>query len=160
HASFVAGDYFGTLGIPLRAGRLPAADDDDRHPRVVVINQTMARTYWPNQDAIGKRFRQVVRAGSQAPGAPPIPWITVIGVVGCAPSEGLDKPVPPEMYGSMWQQSSLALAVVIRPHGGQNAVNLLAEAAQGVDPDLPLYAVRPLESLIERQNASRRFAML
>jgi predicted permease len=159
-ASFVAGEYFATLGIPLVRGRLPVEQDDEQHPRAVVINETMARTYWANQDAIGKRFRQVVRPGSQPPGAPPIPWITVVGIVGDVHSDGLDRPVPPEMYGSMWQQSSLAIAVVVKPRPGQNATDLLTSAAQRVDPDLPLYAVRPLESLIERQNASRRFAML
>ena len=159
-ASFVAGDYFATLGIPLIRGRLPVEQDDEQHPRAVVINDTMARTYWPGQDAIGKRFRQVVRPGSQPQSAPPVPWITVVGIVGDVHSDGLDRPVPPEMYGSMWQQSSLAIAVVVKPRPGQNPADLLTSAAQRVDPDLPLYAVRPLESLIERQNASRRFAML
>ena len=110
------------------------------------------------------RHRQAVPSGDSprqpASGRPADPWITVVGIVGDVHSDGLDRPVPPEMCGSMWQQSSLAIAVVVKPRPGQNAADLLTSAARRVDPDLPLYAVRPLESLIERQNASRRFAML
>ncbi len=155
--SFVAGDYFETLGIRLVRGRFLNERDDEQHPRSIVINETMARTYWPNQDAIGRRLRQVARGASQA-GAPP-QWITVVGIVGDVRSHGLDKPVPPEMYGSMWQISSLGLAAVVHPRGATNVEDLLRREIRAVDADLPLYAVRPIENLLAAKTASRVFAM-
>ena len=89
---FVGGRYFETLGVPLIRGRLLDEHDDAAHPRVIVINQTMARTYWPGQDPIGKRIQQVRRG--PAPDAPPPPMITVVGVVGDMRTDGLDRPVP------------------------------------------------------------------
>ncbi len=155
-SSFVAGDYLQTLGVRLVHGRLLNERDDAEHPRSIVINETMARTYWPNQDAIGKRIRQVSRGAAQA--ATPA-WITVVGVVGDVHSHGLDKPVPPEMYGSMWQISSLSVATVVRPRGATKVEDLLRREVHALDADLPLYAVRPIENLLAAKTASRVFAM-
>ncbi len=155
-SSFVAGDYLQTLGVRLVRGRLLNERDDAEHPRSIVINETMARTYWPNQDAIGKRIRQISRGAAQA-GTPA--WITVVGVVGDVHSHGLDKPVPPEMYGSMWQISSLSVATVVRPRGATRVEDLLRREVHALDADLPLYAVRPIENLLAAKTASRVFAM-
>ena len=97
--------------------------DDEHHPRVIVINQTMARTYWPGQDAIGKRIQQVGRDGR--PGNGPATWITVVGVIGDVRADGLDRPVPPQMYGSLWQFSSLNVGVVMKTRPGVNAEDVL-----------------------------------
>ena len=113
---FVGGRYFDTLGVPLIRGRFLDERDDEAHPRVMVINQTMARMYWPGEDPIGKRIRQIQRGAP--PNAPPPPTITVVGVVGDMRTDGLDKPVPPQMYGSLWQVSSLSLAVTMRARSG------------------------------------------
>ena len=155
--SFVAGDYFQTLGIRLVRGRLLGERDDELHPRAIVINELMARTYWPNQDAVGKRIRQLGRGA--APPAAPTQWITVVGIVGDVRSQGLDKPAPPEMYGSLWQISSLSLAAVVRPRGATNVEDLLRREIRTIDADLPLYAVRPIENLLATKTASRVFAM-
>ena len=152
----MAGDYLQTLGVRLVRGRLLNGRDDAEHPRSIVINETMARTYWPNQDAIGKRIRQISRGAAQA-GTPA--WITVVGVVGDVHSHGLDKPVPPEMYGSMWQISSLSVATVVRPRGATRVEDLLRREIHALDADLPLYAVRPIENLLAAKTASRVFAM-
>jgi putative ABC transport system permease protein len=156
-SSFVAGDYFRTLGVRLVRGRLLNERDDGQHQRSIVINETMARTYWPNQDAIGKRIRQMARGA--APTGSAAPWISVVGIVGDVHSHGLDKPVPPEMYGSMWQISSLSVATVVRPRGATNVEDLLRREIRALDADLPLYAVRPIENLVAAKTASRVFAM-
>jgi predicted permease len=155
---FVAGDYFGTLGIPLVGGRLLDDKDDEEHPRVVVINETMARTYWPGQDAIGKRIQQVRRDGTAGSGPPR--WITVVGVIGDVRTDGLDKPVPPQMYGSLWQVSSLNVGVAMKTRAGVSADDLLRREVRAVDPDLPVYAVRPFNEVLAASNATRRFVML
>ncbi|HEX5635237.1 MAG TPA: FtsX-like permease family protein, partial [Gemmatimonadales bacterium] len=157
-AWFVGGDYFGTLGVPLVRGRLLDAHDDESHPPVIVINETMARAYWPGQDAIGKRIQQVGRDGR--PGGGPARWITVVGVIGDVRADGLDRPVPPQMYGSMWQISGLSLGVVMKMRPGVSAEEVLRREVKAVDPDLPVYAVRPFDEVLAAANATRRFVML
>jgi predicted permease len=155
---FVCGDYFGTLGVPLVQGRLLDERDDDTHPRVIVINETMARTYWPGQDPIGKRIQQVRRG--VPPGESPSPWITVVGVIGDMHTDGLDEPVPPQMYGSLWQISSLSVGVTMKGRAGVDPGGALRRAVRAVDADLPVYAVRPFDELIATRNATRRFVMV
>jgi putative ABC transport system permease protein len=155
----VGGRYFETLGVPLVRGRLLDDHDDAAHPRVIVINETMARTYWPGQDPIGKRIQQV-RRGPAPPNVPPPPMITVVGVVGDMRTDGLDRPVPPQMYGSLWQVSSLSLAAVIKAPPGLQTGQVLRREVRSIDADLPVYAVRSLDELLTAQNATRRFVMV
>jgi predicted permease len=158
-AWFVGGDYFTTLGVPLVRGRLLDERDDETHPRSIVINQAMARTYWPGEDPIGKRIQQV-RRGPAPPNADAPPWITVVGVIGDMRTDGLDKPAPPQMYGSIWQVSSLSLAVTMKPPAGVNAGELLRRDVRAIDADLPVYAIRPFDEVIAARNATRRFVMV
>jgi putative ABC transport system permease protein len=155
---FVTTDWFSTLGIPLRRGRLIDEGDDEGHPRVIVINETMAQTYWPKEDPVGKRIRIARRTGAQAAN-PAAQWITVVGVVGDTRNNGLDRPVPPQMYGSMYQISSLGLVVAMKPREGVNPADLLRREVRAVDADLPVYAIRPLGDSVARATASRRFSM-
>ena len=155
---FVGGRYFDTLGVPLIRGRFLDERDDEAHPRVMVINQTMARMYWPGQDPIGKRIQQVRRGAP--PNAPPPPMITVVGVVGDMRTDGLDKPVPPQMYGSLWQVSSLSLAVTMKSRSGLQAGDVLRREVRALDADLPVYGVRAFDDLLAAHNATRRFVMV
>jgi ABC-type antimicrobial peptide transport system permease subunit len=145
--------YFQALGIPLVSGRLLADSDDDRAPRAVVVNQTLARTYFPKEAPVGRRFQFVGRRGVVAPNAP---WITIVGVVGDVREDGLDAPVRPEIYQSLWQGSTLNLAIVA---SGRAAPPLRAiEAAVAkADPNLPVFARRTGEQLLAAQLAQRRF---
>lgn len=87
----VSADYLKTMGIPLLRGRSISDGDDERALPVAIINETMARQYWPGEDAIGKRFKL---------GDPEddIPWITIVGVAGDVRQMGVDEPVKAEMY--------------------------------------------------------------
>jgi putative ABC transport system permease protein len=82
-------NYFRTMRIPLLSGRDLAETDTPEAPSVAVINETMAHSFWPHQDAVGKRFK------SHAPNAK---WVTVIGVVGDVREFGLASPPIPEAY--------------------------------------------------------------
>ena len=145
--------------MPLVRGRLLDAHDDDTHPRVIVINQTMARTYWAGQDPIGKRIQQVGRDGR--PGNGPATWITVVGVIGDVRADGLDRPVPPQMYGSLWQISGLNVGVVDEGTPRRDdAEDVLRREVKAVDADLPVYAVRAFDHMLAEGNATRRFVML
>ena len=96
--------YFRTLGIPLVSGRLLQDSDDIRAPRAVVVNDTLARTYFGGASPIGQRFHLVGRRGQLPADAP---WITIVGVVADVHEDGLDAPVRPQIYQSLWQASSL-----------------------------------------------------
>lgn len=103
----VTGDYFQAMGVPLLRGRLLSDRDTAEAPAVTVINETMARTYFPNEDAIGKRFTFGV------PG-PKSRWITIVGIVGDMHRQGLEAPIIPQMFGTRDQFPNNSMDVVIR----------------------------------------------
>ena len=148
--------YFPSLGIRLLRGRLLQEQDDDRAPRVALINETLARTYFGGQDPIGRRFRFVNGRGQAPPSAP---WITIVGIVADAKEDGIDAPVRPQIYQSLLQSSSLSLAIVARGHDSAPSAAVLQQAVQAVDPNLPVYAVRSGDELIAAQLAQRTFAV-
>jgi predicted permease len=147
--------YFPALGIRLVAGRLLEDTDDARALRVVVINDTLRRAYFGSEDPLGRRFRFVGRRG-QIIGD--LPWFTVVGVVRDVAEDGLDAPVRPQIYDSLWQASNLNLAIVARGRPGPPSPSALRAATEAVDPNLPLYAIRTGEELVAAQLAQRRFA--
>jgi putative ABC transport system permease protein len=151
----VTSGYFPALGIRLVKGRLIEDGDDDRAPRAAVINETMARTYFRNENPVGRRFRFLNGRGQAPPNAA---WTTIVGVVADVKEDGLDAPIRPQIYQSLLQLSTLALAVVARGHGAPPPAAAIERAVQAVDPNLPLYAVRTGEDLIAVQLAQRRFA--
>src|SRR5262249_9447595 len=85
------GNYFEALGIPLRMGRYLTALDRPGSERVALINETMARRYWPSQDPVGKRFKWGIPECS-------FPWIEIVGVVGDVKQGPLHAEVAPQAY--------------------------------------------------------------
>jgi predicted permease len=152
---FVTPGYFRALGIALLDGRLLDDTDNERSPRAVVINQTLARTYFGSDSPVGRRFRFVGRRGQVSPEAP---WITIVGVVRDVAEDGLDAPVRPQIYQSLWQVSPLALAIAVRGYTASPSSAAVRKAVQDADPNLPVYAVRTGDELLEVQLAQRRFA--
>ena len=147
--------YFPALGMRLVKGRLLEERDDERGPRAVVINETLARTYFPAEDPVGRRFRYVGRRG-QIPAA--APWITIVGIVSDVKEDGIDAVTRPQIYQSLFQGSTLGLAVVARGHGRPPSAPAIQQAVQAADPNLPVYAVRTGDELLAAQLAQRRFA--
>ena len=147
--------YFATLGVRLVRGRLLDDRDDARAPRAVVVNETFARTYFADSDAVGRRFRFTGRRGQVVEGAP---WITIAGVVRDVREDGLDMPVRPQIYQSLWQVSNLGLVVFAAGQSAIPAATAVRDAVQGADPNLPVYAVRNGRELLAAQLAQRRFA--
>ena len=145
--------YFEAIGIPLMRGRLFAEHEDENAPGVIVVNQSFAQKYFPNEDSLGKR----IRLGRQ----PQSPWLTIIGVVRDVKTEGLDIETKPQMYRSVLQASSLLLTLVIHTEGNPSS---LAEAVRNevraADPDLPVFGIRTMEEVMANAVVQRRFAML
>src|SRR5262249_42249332 len=106
----VGGDYFTAMGIPLVSGRQFDDSDRERSAPVVLVNETLARLYWPGQDAVGQRMRT---------GAPdnPDPWLTVVGVVGDVKQYGLDQEQKTQFYRPQRQLPLRPMSVVLRTAG-------------------------------------------
>jgi putative ABC transport system permease protein len=104
-AAVVSPEYFHLLGMTLQRGRLFTDSDVDTTPSVAVINEAMARTYWPNEDPMGKHFK--LRPTTPA-------WTTVVGIVANARSESLEDANSPEMYLNAYQRHPKDLAIFLR----------------------------------------------
>jgi putative ABC transport system permease protein len=103
----VDSSYFSTLGIPLLAGRTFAASDLAKSPEVIIVNQTMAAKYWPNQNPVGKTIRDE-NGNRQA---------TVVGVVGDIKYGDIDEASQPFMYYSLTQNYRPAMYLLVRGQG-------------------------------------------
>ena len=152
----VAADYFLAMEIPLVEGRLLTEFDTTDTPRVVVIDEHMARQLWPDTDPVGKRVRT---GGFDV--TPDSPWMTVVGVVGRVKHDALDSEPRIAFYLPHLQFPTRALNVVVRTAGdpaGQAAA--VRQALRAVDPDLPLYGLRTMTERVETSLARRRFIVL
>ncbi|HEV2863911.1 MAG TPA: ABC transporter permease [Pyrinomonadaceae bacterium] len=144
-------DYFATMGIPFVKGRL--FDDGDRldTPAVFVVNQTMARRLWPNQDPVG---RQIKILGDDTVG-------TVVGVVGDAKHDWLSEEQRPQLYDCYSQSPGLFATVVVRTKvEPMSLAQAVREAVWKVDKDQPVWKVRTVEALMAYNVADKRFLML
>ncbi|MGB7923252.1 MAG: ABC transporter permease [Pyrinomonadaceae bacterium] len=146
--------YFEALGIPLLKGRLFTDQDDEKTPRVVVINQTLAQRFFPAEDPVGKRIQ--VRNTRGEP-----PWMTIIGVAHDVKAEGLDVENRPQVYFPLQQVSNLSLALVIRTASDPGALTeAVRREVRAVDPDLPVYAIRTMDEVMAKAVSQRRFSMV
>jgi predicted permease len=139
----VASDYFATLKMPLTRGRVWSASDDVRAEGVTVINETMARQLWPNEDPIGKRVRDrsfVERRPQWVLNAPGRDgWFEVIGVVRDAPNRGLREPIAPAMYYPYTAALSDVAVLLVRTRGNPLAAEReLRTAVSRADASLPI----------------------
>jgi putative ABC transport system permease protein len=153
----VSPDYFATLKIPLRAGRLFDARDDGAGAEVTLINEETARRFWPNQNPVGQQINVAVRLVSGVRSGPK----TIVGVVGDVKYRGLDITSPPEIYLPYAQHPVDSLTIALRTRGDPLA---LAPTARGelaaIDRELAIDAVHTMEDLVGRSIAERRFTML
>jgi predicted permease len=152
----VGGAYFSVMQIPLLKGRLFTEHDTLETPRVVVIDDQMASVLWPGEDPIGKRLR---RGGMDSDAA--APWLTVVGIVGRVKQYTLDeRDSRIAMYHPHTQSPSRALNVVIRARAPDQGSATAVREIRAVDPDLPIYNLKTMESRVDESLARRRFAML
>jgi putative ABC transport system permease protein len=147
----VTPEYFRAMGIRLVRGRLFTTQDDARAPRVTIINETLARQYFPNEDPIGKRIN--ITNG-------PDTWRQIVGVVGDIKQYGPDRPTTSQSYEPFAQKPFSSLNVVIRTSGPPAALlGTLRPAVYDVDKDQPVGTIRPLEEIVADSIARQRFAM-
>ena len=146
--------WFAAVGIPVLGGRAIAASDDARAPRVVVVNQTFARKFFPDGGALGRR----IRLGKLTE---EFPWATIVGIVGDVRAYGLDAPPRPEMYWPVAQIGvAPALAVVVRTAGDPRALLAPVRAAMAEhDPAQPIFGLQTVEELAAASLGQRRFTL-
>jgi putative ABC transport system permease protein len=142
----VSPDYFKTLGIPLKRGRLLAETDIDKAPPVVVINEAAKSQFWPNEDPIGKR----------ASGDGGDHWVTIVGVVGDVREFGLDHPPTAEFYVSQAQNSQPSTLIVRTISEPRRMAQALTRAVHDVDPQTAVTHVLTLEQARYESMASPR----
>lgn len=147
----VSGDYFKALRIPLLAGRHFSERDSASSPLVAVIDEAMARRYWPNQNPLGKRFK-----GQDARGRND-EWLTVIGVVGNTRRQGLEQEPTSHVYE--WHaQAGPTNDWVVRTLGVPEAfVHAMRSAVHEIEPHAVVANLTTMQQQIESQTASRRF---
>jgi putative ABC transport system permease protein len=144
-------NYFETIGIPFVRGRLFDSRDQLNTPAALVINQTMARRFWPDQDPIGKPIK-LLADGTLG---------TVVGIVGDARHYYLSEEQQPQVYDCYSQFPGIFATVVVRTNvEPMSLAPSVREAVWKVDKDQPMWKVRTEEFLINRNVADKRFLML
>jgi putative ABC transport system permease protein len=153
----VTPNYFETLGIPLMQGRVFTVADKEHAPAIIVINSTMARTYFPNENPLGKK----IQLGATPDPDPQDPYMEVVGVVGDV-LQGLGDESKAEMYLPYRQADGVLpvfqLSIVLRTAGDPllQAAAVRSELSQ-IDPNQPLVKVRTMEDNMSATVAQPRF---
>jgi putative ABC transport system permease protein len=152
HGSAVTPEYFGLLRMTLLRGRLFTDFDDERAPGVAVINDAMARLFWPGENPVGRHVRLSRSATATA-------WTTIVGIVADARTESLNDADVPAIYASAYQRVEKHLAIFLR---GQFDVAAMAdrvrEQVQLVDDTLPVYGAQTLNETVSVALGERRFS--
>ena len=144
--------YFGIMRIPLRQGRDFSETDRPSGPKVAIVNETFARTWWPEEPAVG---HQIKIGGPYASG----PVVEIVGVAADVKQQGLDSRPMPEIYQPFAQRSSAAGAVMIRTTSDpEQVIPQVRRAVAGVDRNLPIQKLGSLERTLDASLARRRFS--
>jgi len=155
HTSGVAGDYFAAMGLSLHAGRFLTLDDSRGTTKVCVVDEDVARRYWPNGDALGHRL-------SHDPPGPEAKFFTIVGVVGAVKQNDLaDQRAGGAVYFPYGDQAGGAFTVVVRTaQSPVTAGPALRKAVLRIDPELALHDVKTMTARVEESVASRRVPLL
>ena len=151
----VSTNYFAALQVPLQQGRLFQDTDREDHPAVVIINSTLARTFFPNQSAIGQYM--------QVGGLPDddVPWMEIVGVVGDV-KQALSTEAPAEYYMPYRQSDKLLpvqfMSMIVRTESNPLALaNSLQRLVHQIDPNQPVTKIRTMEDNIADSISEPRF---
>ncbi|HXC43700.1 MAG TPA: ABC transporter permease [Candidatus Dormibacteraeota bacterium] len=150
----VTSDFFQTMGTPLRRGRLfTGADMQSGATQVAILNETLARKYWPNQDPIGAHIRLM------PPHRDPGPWRVVVGVVGDYHQFNIETPARPQMF---WPARQFSEMTVVARTTNDPAATLAAlpKVVAELDKDQPVADVQTLQYKVDYLNSQYRFNML
>lgn len=146
--------YFRAMGIPLLKGREFTEADTTGAPGVVIVDDLMARAFWPDQDPIGKRLKLGLADWND-------PWLTVVGVVQHVRHGGLDAGPTMQLYWPHEQRPEHSMVLVVRTAGVPEAlVPTLRSHVRAIDPNQAVSAVATMDRVVSTSLASRRFTVL
>ena len=149
NTAVVSPAYFHLLRMTLLRGRVFSDQDVETTPLVAVINESMARAYWPGQDPIGKRFKLFKKD-----------WITVAGLIADARTESPARAGIPQIFLSLYQQRAKDLAILLRGQLDTGAIaGQVRTQVQSVDPELPVFYAEPLDTVLSDSLSARRFSL-
>jgi putative ABC transport system permease protein len=147
----VTPDYFKLMGMALMEGREFRSTDDDKAPNVAIVNQAFARRYFPQGNALGRKFWM---NGRDKPGT------EIIGEIANGRTDDLTQQASPEIYLSLWQATAFSKHLVVRTTADPRAVVVAVERElRSVDPTAAIENVKTLEQIRDESLASRTFAM-
>jgi len=161
----VSPDYFRTLGVRLLRGRLLEDADQGQATPAALVNETLARAHWPNEDPLGRRIRLLNRPQGQATTA----FLTVVGVVADLKNDGLTKAARQEVYVPLRQrtaaiagmgfarQMTLAVRTSVEP---LNLVHAIRQEVAALDRNVPIASVRTMEQILATVTVQPRFNMI
>ena len=150
----ISAAYITTMGIPLLRGRNFSDADNETAPDVALINSTMARRFWTDDDPIGKRFLWGHPGEDEK-------WITIVGVVADTKLYGLDNPARLEVYSPYRQRASADMNLVVRsavdPASLTSAIRATVAA---IDKDQPIFDVHTMQQLVDDSISTRRLTLV
>jgi predicted permease len=147
--------YLETMSIPLRQGRAFKDHDTENEPMIALINETMAREFWPDQSPIGKRIKF---PGSEKN---PQPWRTIVGVISDVKQYGLDKKEPKQIYLPDQQFPVSWMTLVVRTSTEPSGlVATVRERIKAMDRQLPIDNIATMDELLSGSISLRRFSMI
>jgi predicted permease len=149
----VTAGYFETLRIPLVKGRYFNQSDTPDSLPVAIVNSTVARKYWANEDPIGKQIQQGF------PTEPFGPWRTIVGVVGDIKQEGVDRKTSPQVFMPIVQVPRTTVFAVVRTRGTVGASSIEA-AIHELDRTVPVFNDRTVDQVMREASSRRRIAMV
>ena len=160
----VTPEYFKVLQASLVRGRFFAEDDQPGKQLVVIVDESTARTFWPDRDPIGRRL-SIGRAATNPP------WLNVVGVINDIKNDGLDQSGNPHIYWPIYQVSGISsrdflvvgslmyLSVAVRTSLSATSTEpQIRREIEAIDPSLPVFSVRTMNEVIDGSLAARRFS--
>jgi putative ABC transport system permease protein len=145
-------EYFRTMEVPLVTGRNFTVSDTNKTQTVGVIDQTLARRYWPNENPLGQLLKFGFGAGIQG--------VTIVGLVGDIKSDGFDAPSVPHIYVPLGQFAPVNAVVFLRSRGDTgNLGEAVRHEVEKVDPNIPVHSISSMDQIITRSLADRRFGL-
>jgi putative ABC transport system permease protein len=144
-------DYFEAMGIRLLAGRVFGPQDGPNAPLVAVVDEALARHYWPGESVIGKRFK------GRDPRGQNDDWLTIVGLVNNVSSHGRDRPPTAHLYQPQSQSLRQTETLVVRAANPAALEPVLRGLARSLEKDVVVFGVSTLEQQLGEQTARRRF---
>lgn len=152
----VSAGYFSTLGIPLLSGRTFSQADNENAPAVGIINARLAKEFFPNGDAVGKRFMFGRPSATKAP-----QWLEIVGVVGDTKLYGLTNPARLEVYAPFAQAPQSHMNLLVKSSVDAGAMtSAIRGAVASIDKDQPIFAISTMNQLVSDSVSTRTLTLI